>query len=55
MNNIDVDGNHMINFFVFNFNKSVWFKGCETNVFFHWHILIYQVYFLILFPVRLMK
>ena len=34
MNNIDVDGIYIINF-VFNFNKPMWFKDCETNVFFH--------------------
>ena len=35
MNNIDVNKIYIINFFVFNLNKPIWFKDCETNVFFH--------------------
>ena len=35
MNNIDVVRIYVINFFVLNFNKSMWFKDRETNVFFH--------------------
>ena len=35
INNIDVDGIYIINFFVLNFNKPCGLKDCETNVFFH--------------------
>ena len=38
MNEIDVDGIYIINFIVFNFKKFMWFKDCETNVFFHQYL-----------------